>query len=129
MSVTAIDAEKTQETAATLAKRLPDPVGYKMLVVKPEIDEKSEGGIVYSQETRKREEMGAVVGLVLKQGPLCYRDTEKFPTGSWCKEGDFVLLRAYSGSRFAVDGKEFIIVNDDMIEGVVEDPRGIGRSY
>lgn len=129
MSATAIDAEKTQETAADLAKRLPDPVGYKMLVIKPEIEEKSEGGIVYANETRRKEEQGAVVGLVLKQGPMCYMDADKFPTGSWCKEGDFVLLRAYSGSRFSVDGKEFIIVNDDMIEGTVEDPRGIGRAY
>lgn len=129
MSATAIDAEKTQATAAELAQRLPDPVGYKMLVVKPEIEEKSEGGIVYADATRKKEEAGAVVGLVLKQGPMCYTDTAKFPTGPWCKEGDFVLLRAYSGSRFSVDGKEFIIVNDDMIEGVVEDPRGVNRAY
>lgn len=129
MSVTAIDAEKTQETAANLASRLPDPVGYKMLVVKPEIDEKSEGGIVYANETRRKEEQGAVVGLVLKQGPMCYKDETKFPTGPWCKEGDFILLRAYSGSRFSVDGKEFIIVNDDMIEGTVVDPRGINRAY
>lgn len=129
MSATAIDAEKTQETAANLAKRLPEPAGYKMLVVKPEMEEKSDGGIVYADATRKKEEQGAVVGLVLKQGALCYKDTEKFPTGPWCKEGDFVLLRAYSGSRFSVDGKEFIIVNDDMIEGTVEDPRGIGRAY
>lgn len=129
MSATAIDAEKTQETAANLADRLPIPAGYKMLVVKPEIEEKSDGGIVYANETRKKEEQGAVVGLVLRQGPLCYKDPDKFPTGAWCKEGDFVLLRAYSGSRFSVDGKEFIIVNDDQIEGVVVDPRGIGRAY
>ena len=129
MSATAIDAEKTQETAEQLANRLPNPAGYKMLVIKPDIEEKSEGGIVYANETRRKEEQGAVVGLVLKQGDLCYKDTEKFPTGAWCKEGDFVLLRAYSGSRFAVDGKEFIIVNDDQIEGTVEDPRGINRAY
>lgn len=128
MSATAIDAEKTQETAENLASRLPDPVGYKMLVVKPEIQEKSEGGIIYADTTRKKEEQGAVVGLVLKQGPMAYKDTEKFPTGPWCNEGDFVLLRAYSGSRFSVDGKEFIIVNDDMIEGTVADPRGINRA-
>lgn len=129
MSATAIDAGKTQEKAENLASRLPDPVGYKMLIVKPEIEEKSEGGIVYANETRKKEEQGAVVGLVLKQGDLCYKDSEKFPTGPWCKEGDFVLLRAYSGSRFAVDGKEFIIINDDQLEAVVADPRGINRSY
>ena len=129
MSATAIDAEKTQETAENLASRLPTPAGYKMLVVKPEIEEKSAGGIVYADATRKKEEQGAVVGLVLKQGPMCYKDENKFPTGPWCKVGDFVLLRAYSGSRFSVDGKEFIIVNDDQIEGTVDDPRGINRAY
>lgn len=129
MSATEIDAEKTQEEAAALADRLPNPAGYKMLVIKPEIQEKSAGGIVYADATRKKEEQGAVVGMVLKQGSLCYKDPEKFPDGPWCNEGDFVLLRAYSGSRFSVDGKEFIIVNDDMIEGTVDDPRGINRAY
>ena len=129
MSATEIDAEKTKEEAAALAARLPDPAGYKMLVIKPEIQEKSAGGIVYADSTRKKEEQGAVVGIVLKQGPMCYQDPEKFPSGPWCNEGDFVLLRAYSGSRFSVDGKEFIIVNDDMIEGTVDDPRGINRAY
>ena len=129
MSVVTIDTEKTQESAEKLANRLPEPVGYRMLVVKPEINATSEGGIALAEITTRREEAGAVVGLVLKQGDLCYKDATKFPTGPWCKEGDFVLLRAYSGSRFSVDGKEFIIVNDDMIEGVVEDPRGINRAY
>lgn len=129
MSVAAIDAEKTQEAAENLASRVPDPVGYKMLVVKPEINKTTDGGIALADVTTRREEAGAVVGLVLKQGPMCYADTEKFPSGPWCKEGDFVLLRAYSGSRFMIDGKEFIIVNDDMVEGVVADPRGIGRAY
>lgn len=129
MSATAIDAEKTQEKAKVLADALPEPVGYKMLLVKPEIEEKSEGGIVYSDETRRKEEQGAVVGFVLKQGSLCYKDETKFPDGPWCKEGDFVLLRAYSGSRFSIKGKEFIIVNDDQIEGVVDNPAGINRAY
>ena len=129
MSVADIDTSKTQETAGKLAERLPEPIGYKMLVIKPEIEEKTEGGIYKPQEFIRKEEAGAVVGLVLKQGDLCYKDTEKFPTGPWCKEGDFVLIGAYRGSRFTVDGKEFVIINDDMIEGVVADPRGINRAY
>jgi len=129
MSIANIDTEKTQEKAQALASRLPDPVGYKMLVVKPEIEEKTEGGIIKADSTLKGESAAAVVGLVLKQGGLCYKDEVKFPTGPWCSEGDFVLMRAYSGSRFMVDGKEFVILNDDMIEGVVADPRGINRAY
>ena len=66
---------------------------------------------------------------MLKVGDLAYRDEEKFPTGPWCKEGDFVLIGAYRGSRFSVNGKEFVMINDDMVEGVVADPRGINRAY
>jgi co-chaperonin GroES (HSP10) len=124
-----IDANKTQQQADVLASRLPDPVGYKMLVIKPEIEAKTEGGILKPQEFLRKEEAGAVVGLVLKQGDMCYKDEAKFPTGPWCKEGDFVLIGAYRGSRFTVDGKEFVIINDDMIESVVKDPRGINRAY
>ena len=129
MSVANIDAEKTQENAEKLADRIPDPKGYKMLVMKPKINKTTDGGIALADVTTRKEEAGAVVGLVLKQGDLCYKDEVKFPTGPWCKEGDFVLLRAYSGSRFSIDGEEFIIVNDDMIEGTVADPRGINRAY
>lgn len=129
MSVADIDTDKTLNIAEELTDRLPVPIGYKMLVIKPEIEEKSAGGIIKPHEFLRKEEAGAVVGLVLKQGDLCYKDKDKFPTGAWCKEGDFVLIGAYRGSRFSVDGKEFIIINDDMIEGVVADPRGINRAY
>jgi co-chaperonin GroES (HSP10) len=129
MSVADIDVTKTVETSDKLASQLPNPVGYKILVVKPEIEEKSEGGIIRTTEFLRKEEAGAVVGLVLKIGDMAYLDKEKFPTGPWCKEGDFVLIGAYRGSRFSIKGKEFIMVNDDMIEGIVDDPRGIGRAY
>lgn len=129
MSAANIDVAKTKETSDKLAAQLPDPVGYKILVVKPEIEERSEGGIIKPQEFLKKEEAGAVVGFVLKVGPMAYLDKEKFPTGPWCKEGDFVLIGAYRGSRFSVNGKEFIMVNDDMIEGTVSDPRGVNRVY
>jgi len=129
MSVANIDTDKTLGVAEELSERLPHPIGYKMLVIKPELEEKTEGGIIKPHEFLRKEEAGAVVGLVLKQGDMCYKDETKFPTGAWCKEGDFVLIGAYRGSRFSVDGKEFIIINDDMIEGVVADPRGINRAY
>lgn len=129
LSAANIDVDKTKETSEHLASQLPDPVGYKILVVKPEIEEKTEGGILKPKEFLRREEAGAVVGFVLKVGDMAYKDPDKFPTGPWCKEGDFVLIGAYRGSRFSVNGKEFTMVNDDMIEGVVADPRGINRAY
>ena len=124
-----IDTEATKEKGEGLAERLPNPVGYKLLVIKPKVVDKTESGLVVSGDYVRKEEAGAVVGLVLKVGDMAYKDEIKFPTGAWCKEGDFVLIGAYRGSRFSVDGEEFIMVNDDMIEGTVEDPRGIGRAY
>ena len=85
--------------------------------------------LVKAAISQRIEEQTTTVLFVVAVGPDAYKDPVKFPSGPWCKEGDFVLLRAYSGSRFSVDGKEFIIVNDDMIEGTVADPRGINRAY
>jgi co-chaperonin GroES (HSP10) len=77
---------------------------------------------------REKESLATVVGFVLKVGSLAYKDTNKFPDGPWCKEGDWVLFRAYSGTRIKIHGREFRIINDDTVEGVVDDPRGIARA-
>lgn len=124
-----IDTNATIEKGESLAERLPDPVGYKLLLIKPKVVDKTASGIEMPDSFKKKEEAGAVVCMVLKVGDMAYKDKDKFPTGAWCKEGDFVLIGAYRGSRFSVDGEEFILVNDDMIEGTVSDPRGIGRAY
>lgn len=124
-----VDKAATLEKVAELGDKLPKPVGYQMLVVKPVIEEKTTGGIVYADSTRKREEAGSVLGLVVKTGDMAYRDDTKFPTGAWCKEGDYVLIGAYRGARFNIADQEFLIINDDMILGVVDNPSGIGRAY
>jgi co-chaperonin GroES (HSP10) len=129
MTAANIDTEQTKVDAAELSSRLPNPVGYQILAVKPTIEEKTAGGIIKPPEFLHKESAGAVVALVIKLGDLAYRDEEKFPTGPWCKEGDFILIGAYRGSRFSVDGKEFIILNDDMVLGTVDDPRGVGRAF
>lgn len=110
-----------------VAKKLPIPVGYKLLIAFPQIEEKFDSGIVKATATIQQDQVASVVGFVISMGPDCYTDKDKFPTGPWCKEGDFVLLRAYSGSRFMVYGEEFRLINDDAIEGVVLDPRGYSR--
>ena len=109
------------------ATQLPEPTGYRILVGLPEIEEKTDGGILKAKETIQVEEVSSVVGFVIKIGPDCYKDTERFPNGPWCKEGDFVVMRAYSGTRIKIHGKEFRIINDDTVEAVVDDPRGISR--
>ena len=66
--------------------------------------------------------------FVLRMGASAYKDPERFPTGPWCKEGDFILVRTYTGTRFKIFGKEFRVINDDQVEFVVQDPRGITRA-
>lgn len=119
---------KNEEEPREKAKQLPEPAGYKLLIALPEPDEMTEGGILKAKQTRDAEEVGTIVGFVLKMGPDAYRDEKKFPTGPWCKEGDFILMRSYSGTRFKIHGKEFRLINDDSVEGVVDDPRGIVKA-
>lgn len=110
------------------AQQLPEPKGYRILCAVPEADETFEGGILKDSLTKRVEENATVVLFVLKMGDLCYKDESRFPTGPWCKEGDFVLTRAYAGTRFKIHGREFRIINDDTVEGVVDDPRGYSRA-
>ena len=112
---------------ARKAKALPDPVGYKLLIAIPLKEEKTEGGILLPEDTRRREEAASITGMILKIGPDAYTDQERFPSGAWCKEGDWIVMRSYTGTRIEVHGQEFRIINDDSVEAIVEDPRGIKR--
>ena len=124
--MSSIDIEKTQEEAAK-AKLLPEPKGYRILCAVPHVEEEFDGGIIKADDTKRVEEQTTVVLFVIKMGDLCYTDKDRFPTGPWCKEGDFVLTRPYSGTRVVIHGREFRIINDDSVEGVVDDPLGIKR--
>lgn len=108
--------------------RLPEPSGYRLLIAIPEVSEKTEGGVYMPDQLKKAEETASMIGFVVKAGPEAYSDASKFPSGPWCKEGDFIIFRSYSGTRFKVLGKEFRLINDDTVEAVVEDPRGYSRA-
>ena len=111
------------------AKSIPKPQGYRILIAIPQVDEKTEGGIIkYTSESKKKEEVATVLGKVLELGSDAYADKNRFPSGPWCKAGDWVIIRPYSGTRIEVYGQEFRIVNDDTIEGVVEAPKGVNRA-
>lgn len=110
------------------ASQLPEPRGYKILIAMPQVEEKTAGGIIRPDALRKAEETASMFGFVAKLGDLAYADASKFPTGPWCKEGDWVLFRSYSGTRIKVHGREFRLINDDSVEAVVEDPRGYERA-
>jgi len=108
------------------ANQLPEPVGYKLLCVVPDVSETIDGtNLVKASDAMRREEQTTTVLFVVKVGPDAYKDTTKFPGGPWCKAGDFVMTRTYTGTRFKMYGKEMRLINDDQVEGVVQDPRGI----
>ena len=107
------------------ARQLPAPCGWKILIALPEVIETTDGGIIKTTETLQNEEVSSIVGFVVSMGPLCYADFSRFPTGPWCAAGDWILMRAYSGTRISIHGREFRLINDDTVEAVVQDPRGI----
>lgn len=112
------------------AKQMPDPSGFYLLCVVPEAMEEyadSEVGLVKDAKTMYYEEVTTPVLFVVKMGPEAYQDKSRFPSGPRCKIGDFVIVRPNSGTRLKIHGREFRVINDDSVEAVVQDPRGISR--
>jgi co-chaperonin GroES (HSP10) len=130
-AIQATEAPAPDATDEEKARQLPDPTGWKLLCVVPEVEQKIAGtslDLVRDTATMRQEEHATTVLFVLRVGPDAYKDTAKFPNGAWCKEGDFVLVRTYSGTRFKIFGKEFRLINDDQVDAVVQDPRGLTRA-
>ena len=128
--VAAVDLSGILNTSAEeKAKQVPDPVTFHLLCVLPDIDEEyGDSGLVKAGQTMHFEEILSPVLFVVKVGPDAYKDEKRFPSGPSCKVGDFVLVRANTGTRLKIHGKEFRIINDDSVEAVVQDPRGIKRA-
>ena len=122
-----VGAVNMSASAEEKARQLPKPSGYRILCAIPEAEKEFESGLLKADQTLYYEEVLTTVLFVVDLGPDCYSDKEKFPTGPWCKKGDFILVRPNSGSRLLIHGREFRIINDDNVEAVVLDPRGIKR--
>jgi co-chaperonin GroES (HSP10) len=110
------------------ARQLPTPSGYRILCAIPEVEAEFESGLLKADETINYEEKLATVLFVVDLGPDCYQDKTRFPNGPWCKKGDFVIVRPNAGTRLLIHGREFRLINDDSVESVVMDPRGIKRA-
>jgi co-chaperonin GroES (HSP10) len=126
-----LDAPEPEASAEEKATQLPTPQGWKILCAVPEVDQKIAGtslDLVRDTASLRQEEHASTVLFVMKVGADAYTDKTKFPTGPWCKEGDFVLVRTYTGTRFKIFGKEFRLINDDQVDAVVQDPRGLTRA-
>ena len=127
MTEPAIDQPVLTDNA--IDAQLPKPVGYRVLVALPQQKDTYEGSNILKTDTAKRlDHIMSIMGLVMDMGEQAYADKERFPTGAWCKQGDYVMFRANTGTRFMVNGLEYRLMNDDSIEAVIADPVGIKRA-
>tara|TARA_R110002050_G_scaffold121374_1_gene239698 strand:- start:582 stop:995 length:414 start_codon:yes stop_codon:yes gene_type:complete len=117
--------EAKEETQETNLDKLPTPTGWRILVMPFAVKEKTQGGIIIAQETLDRARVATQVGYVLKMGDLCYEDKDKYPTGPWCKEKDWVIFARYAGSRMEIDGGEIRMLNDDEVLGTINSPEDL----
>jgi co-chaperonin GroES (HSP10) len=115
-------------TDEEMEQQIPKPVGYRVLIALPTIEDKYDSGLMKSERTLHEEKILSTMGIVLDMGGEAYSDKERFPNGPWCKIGDFVMFRPNSGTRFKVNGQELRLLNDDSIEAVVPDPKGVTRA-
>jgi co-chaperonin GroES (HSP10) len=109
------------------ARQVPDPATFHLLCMLPEAQEEYEGGLLKAGQTMQFEELLSPVLFVAKMGPDAFKDEKRFPSGPSCKVGDFVIVRPNTGTRMKIHGTEWRIINDDSVEAVIEDPRGIQR--
>jgi len=114
-----------EEPSKTNLNKLPNPTGWRILVMPFQVKEETAGGIIIAQETLDRARAAVQVGYVLKMGDLCYKDEDKYPTGPWCAEKDWVIFARYAGSRMEIDGGEIRMLNDDEVLGTIDNPEDI----
>jgi co-chaperonin GroES (HSP10) len=120
--------EEKEQAEVVLDAHVPKPVGYRVLIALPTIEDTFEGGIAKASSTIREETILTMVGVVVDMGEQAYNDKERFPSGPWCKEGDFVMFRANTGTRFKVGNEEYRLMNDDSIEAVIDDPSKLTRA-
>ena len=120
------EAKRIDETnVGSIKDELPVPSGWRLLVLPFTPKEKTKGGIIIAQESLDKARIATNCGYVVKMGPMAYGDKEKFPTGPWCKEKDWVIFARYAGSRLPIEGGEVRILNDDEVLGTIKDPESV----
>ena len=120
------EAKRVDETnVANIQDELPVPSGWRLLVLPFTPKEKTKGGIIIAQESLDKARIATNCGYVVKMGPMAYGDKEKFPTGAWCKQGDWVIFARYAGSRLPIEGGEVRLLNDDEVLGTIKDPESV----
>ena len=116
---------RAENITESLIDNLPNPSGWRILVLPFTPKDKTKGGIIFSQESLDKLRIGTNCGYVLKMGPLAYADKERYPTGAWCKEKDWVIFARYAGSRLPIEGGEVRLLNDDEVLGTIKNPEDV----
>ena len=120
------EVKRVDETnVSDIKNELPQPTGWRILVLPFTPKEKTKGGIIIAQESLDKARIATNCGYVVKMGPMAYGDKEKFPTGPWCKEKDWVIFARYAGSRLPIEGGEVRLLNDDEVLGTINDPESV----
>ena len=109
--------------------KLPQPTGWRLLVLPFKMKEKTKGGVILAEDTLERQQVASQVGLVMAMGPQCYKDKERYPEGPWCKEKDWVMFARYAGSRIKIEGGEMRLLNDDEVLATIDSPEDISHEF
>ena len=125
-----VGLKKSEKKEVTNEKdKLPQPTGWRLIVLPFKMDEKTKGGIIMNESTLEKQQVASQCGNVLAMGPQCYKDKERYPEGPWCKVGDWVIFARYAGSRIQIEGGEIRLLNEDEVLATVQDPTDILHKY
>mgnify|MGYP003679762728 FL=1 len=109
--------------------KLPQPTGWRILILPFKMGEKTKGGILMGQDTLEKQQVASQCGNILAMGPDCYRDKDRYKQGPWCKVGDWVMFARYAGSRIKIEGGEVRLLNDDEVLATIKNPEDILHEY
>jgi chaperonin GroES len=125
-----VGLKKSEKKEVTNEKdKLPQPTGWRLIVLPFKMDEKTKGGIIMNETTLEKQQVASQCGNVLAMGPQCYTDKERYPEGPWCKVGDWVIFARYAGSRIQIEGGEIRLLNEDEILATIKNPEDILHKY
>ena len=124
-----VGVKKEKDLAKEDSKKLPQPTGWRLLVLPFKMKEKTKGGLILAETALERQQVASQCGLVLRMGPDCYKDKERYPKGPWCKEGEWVMFARYAGSRIKIEGGEIRLLNDDEVLATIKNPEDILHEY
>ena len=125
-----VGVKKSEKKEVTNEKaKLPEPTGWRLIVLPFKMDERTKGGIIMNESTLEKQQVASQCGNVLAMGPQCYTDKERYPEGPWCKVGDWVIFARYAGSRIQIEGGEIRLLNEDEILATIKNPEDILHKY